>query len=56
MDMLMGTPWSITLAGKETDVGCGSAEVLECSGEAGRRRLSDTARAKEALCWVSGEL
>lgn len=36
--------------------GVGETEVVEWRGEAGRRRLRDAERAKEALCCVNGEL
>ena len=51
-DMLVGTPWSITPAGSETDGGGETA----WRGEAGRRRFSGAEREKEALCCVNGEL
>jgi hypothetical protein len=47
--MWIGTPCSITLAGKETE---GVGETA-CRGEGGRLRAE---REKEPLCWVDGEL
>jgi hypothetical protein len=54
VDMFIGAPWSITLAGNEID-GCGEAEALGLSGEDGRRRLRGAERENKALCCVRGE-
>lgn len=52
--MLIGAPWSMIFAENAVD-GVGDADVLACSGDAGRRRLRDPEREKDALCWVRGE-